>query len=66
MHCPRCGRPEGFGGTGCDCQEDFDVGMAISDLGSAPDRSEYPLPRFADTDPELAWWNGEPGGREPV
>lgn len=31
----------------------------------APDRSPCDMPKFIDTDPELAWWNGEEGGEEP-
>lgn len=65
-HCPQCGRPDGFGGTGCDCHESFDVGMDPRDFGKTPDRRPVAMPRFANTDPELAWWNGEPEGREPA
>ncbi len=43
-----------------------DIGMPIEQLGTR-DWSNAPaqMPRFLNTDPELAWWNGEPGGREP-
>ena len=41
-------------------------GIDMGEIGThAPDRSPCDMPKFIDTDPELAWWNGEEGGKEP-
>lgn len=41
-------------------------GINFGDIGAGPsDRTPAPMPKFADSDPELAWWNGEPEGVEP-
>lgn len=42
-------------------------GIDFGDIGAhAPDRTQVPMPKFGATDPELAWWNGEPEGIEPL
>ena len=40
-------------------------GIDMGEFGTAPDMTPCDMPKFIDTDPELAWWNGEEGGKEP-
>lgn len=47
---------------GSPCEEGVDMG----DFGDLPNFAPTPLREHGDTDPELAWWNGEIGGVEPM
>lgn len=48
-------------GDGYPSEEGIDMG----EFGSGSDSTPCDMPKFIDTDPELAWWNGEEGGKEP-